>query len=166
MRKTVLIILAFVVLSCKQKEVPTQFSAEALNDTFITLQDETVTFNDIIQAHKGQTLLIDVWASWCKDCIEGMPKVKTLQKEYPNVTFLFLSLDKTKEAWRKGIEKHPVTGDHYFMQSGWEGPFGTSIELKWIPRYIVVDKDGKIALYNATTANDKNIVKTLDLLKK
>ncbi len=157
MKKLVgIILLLLVVLSCKAQE-PTQFSQEALNDTFITLEGKTVTFKNILEQHKGQLIVIDIWASWCKDCIAGMPKVKALQEANNDVVYVFLSLDKTQDAWKKGIEKYKVAGAHYFMQSGWEGPFGKFINLDWIPRYMVVDKTGNIALYKAIEANDANL---------
>ena len=150
-----------IVFSCNAQR-PTTFSEDALNDTFITLDDETVTFKNILETHKNTTVVIDIWASWCKDCIGGMPKVKALQKEHENVTYIFLSLDKNQKAWKRGIEKYNIIGEHYFMQSGWKGPFGTFVDLDWIPRYMVVDKQGNIKLFKAVEADDKNIK---DILK-
>ncbi|MFV0565199.1 MAG: TlpA family protein disulfide reductase [Flavobacteriaceae bacterium] len=162
MKKLASIIFLFIVaLGCKGPEEPTQFSAEALDDTFVTLQGETVAFSSILEKHKGQTIVIDVWASWCKDCIEGMPKVKTLQDSQSQAVYVFLSLDKTQDAWKKGIEKYNVTGQHYFMQSGWEGPFGNFINLDWIPRYMVVNKAGNIALYKAIEADNAKLLSTI-----
>ncbi|ULC58811.1 TlpA family protein disulfide reductase [Flaviramulus sp. BrNp1-15] len=152
------ILLSF--LSCKT-ETPTQFSEVALADTFTTLDGNSIVFKDIIEAHKGQTILIDVWASWCRDCIEGMPKVKTLQRKYKDVAFVFLSLDKTENAWKKGIKKYDVQGEHFFMQSGWDGAFGKFLDLDWIPRYLVIDKQGNIKLFKAVKANDKRIKQNL-----
>ena len=44
------------------------------------------------------------------------------------------------------------------MQSGWKGPFGEFLDLDWIPRYLVIDKQGNIKLFKATKAKDKNII--------
>jgi thiol-disulfide isomerase/thioredoxin len=151
-----LLIACLAFISCNSQE-PTTFSNEALNDTFINLEGQTVTFKDILVKHKGSTIVIDIWASWCKDCIGGMPKVKALQQEHQDVTYLFLSLDKSQESWKKGIEKYNVIGNHYFMQSGWKGAFGSFVDLDWIPRYMVVDKQGNIKLYKSVEADDKKI---------
>jgi thiol-disulfide isomerase/thioredoxin len=48
-------------------------------------------------------LVIEVWASWCGDCVKAMPKLKDLQNN-PNVSYLFLSMDKTADKWKAGIE--------------------------------------------------------------
>ena len=152
-----ILIVVLSITSCNSQS-PTQFSQEALNDTFISLKGESIQFQGILKKHKGQTILIDVWASWCRDCVKGMPKVKEIQKENPDVVYLFLSLDKNINSWKKGIDKHQVNGEHYYMQSGWKGPFGEFLDLDWIPRYLVIDKQGNIKLFKATKAKDKNII--------
>lgn len=161
MKKMNILLVALIsFLSCS-KDTPTQFSQDALNDTFVTLSGETIPFNEILTKHKGKTILIDVWASWCKDCIKGMPKVKTLQENNTDVVYVFLSLDKNMDSWKRGIDKYQVEGDHYFMQSGWKGDFGTFIDLDWIPRYVVVDETGTIKLFKAVKADDSKLINAL-----
>ena len=155
-----LLIVLLSIFSCNT-ETPTQFSEEALNDTFITLEGNSVPFKDILETYKGQTIFIDIWASWCSDCIKNMSKVKALQQDYEDVTYIFLSLDKSEDAWKKGVKKHEVKGEHYFMQSGWKGAFGEFVNLNWIPRYMVIGKDGTIKLFKAVKANDKKIKQNL-----
>ncbi|WP_335974506.1 thioredoxin family protein [Gaetbulibacter jejuensis] len=156
----ILLVTLISFLSCS-KDTPTQFSQDALNDTFVTLSGETIPFNEILTKHKDKTILIDVWASWCKDCIKGMPKVKTLQENNTDVVYVFLSLDKSMDSWKRGIDKYQVEGDHYFMQSGWKGDFGTFIDLDWIPRYMVVDETGTIKLFKAVKADDSKLINAL-----
>jgi len=156
LKHALIIIISLVFFRCFAQE-PIVFSNDALNDTFISFEGETVTFESILNKYKGSDIVIDIWASWCKDCVGGMPKVKELQKEYKDASYVFLSLDKTQEAWKKGVEKYEIKGDHYFMQSGWKGAFGTFARLNWIPRYMVVDKQGNIKLYKSVEADDEKI---------
>ncbi|WP_116524600.1 TlpA family protein disulfide reductase [Seonamhaeicola aphaedonensis] len=155
-----LLVLLINFFSCNV-EKPTRFSEEALNDTFITLGGDEVSFDLILEKHKGKTIVIDVWASWCGDCLRGMPKVKELQAKYKDVVYVFLSLDRGRESWKRGIEKYNVQGDHYFMQSGWKGPFGNFLNLDWIPRYLVVNEASEIVVYKVIEANDKKLIKAL-----
>lgn len=156
----ILLVLLISVFSCNT-EIPTQFSKEALNDKFVTLNGNEVSFESILEKHKGKTIVIDVWASWCGDCLRGMPKVKELQNEYKDVVYVFLSLDRGQDAWKKGIEKYSVEGDHYYMQSGWKGPFGNFLNLDWIPRYLVVNKASEIVVFKVIEANDKKLIQAL-----
>jgi hypothetical protein len=90
-----------------------------------------------------------------------LPGVKALQAKYPEVDFVFLSLDKKQKAWKKGINRLEIKGDHYFMQSGWKGAMGTFLDLDWIPRYMIIDKQGKIKVFKAIKTSDKTLLNNL-----
>ena len=47
------------------------------------------------------------------------------------------------------------------MPSGWKGDFNTSIELDWIPRYMVVDKKSEIVLWKAKKATNEELAKAI-----
>jgi thiol-disulfide isomerase/thioredoxin len=157
--KTLIAILLFVTFAQAQQKF---FTEAALNDVFVSENNEEITLSEILQQYKGKTVFIDVWASWCKDCIAGMSKVQKLREENPEVVFLFLSLDKETESWKPGIEKYGVIGENYFIPSGWKGPFCSSIDLDWIPRYMVINPKGEISLYKAIETNDENLLKELN----
>ena len=156
----ILILLISTVLSCQNRE-ETQFSVEALSDDLINLQGDSVPFKSILEKHKGRTVFIDVWASWCKDCLQGLPGVKKLQETHPEIDFVYLSLDKSQAAWKKGINRLKISGDHYFMQSGWKGALGTFLGLDWIPRYLVIGKQGGIKVFNAIETTNKKLLNNL-----
>lgn len=145
----------------------TTFSSDALMEKMTALDGKDVSFESILKKYKGKTIVIDVWASWCSDCIKGMPKVKELQSTYKkDVVYLFLSLDRAADSWKNGIKKYEVTGEHYYIKSGWkDSKFCADIELDWIPRYMIVDKTGKISLYKAIEANDEHLINTLKSLQ-
>lgn len=156
-----LLVLLISILSCNVEKNPKHFSDEALNDMFITLQGESITLQNILKKHKDKTILIDVWASWCRDCLEGLPKVKSLQSEYEDVAYVFLSLDRGEEAWERGIEKYQVEGEHYYMPNGKKCAFADFVKIDWIPRYMVINKAGKIELFKAIKADDNKLVNAL-----
>lgn len=141
------------------------FNPVTLNKEFDDNDGNKISFQKILDKHKGNAIVIDVWASWCPDCIKGFPELKNLQEKYPTTAFVFLSLDKTKDKWKEAIKKYDLQGDHYYLNEKMKDEFGTSIELDWIPRYIVVDTQGNIALKKAIVANDSLLIKTLDKLQ-
>jgi len=143
--------------NCEAQPDPTSFSEEALKDTFVNSEGEAVRFKSILETYKGKTILIDVWASWCRDCIVGLPNLKAIQKEYDEVVYLFLSMDKTQKSWKNGIKKYDIEGVHYYMASGWDSAFSKSIDLDWVPRYMIVDGEGNIKLFRAIKASDPKI---------
>lgn len=155
--------LGFMGCTTAQK---TEFTKEALAESMLGVDGNTYNFREIIKKHQGKTVVIDVWASWCTDCVKATPKVIELQKQFPGTVFLFLSYDKTPESWEKGIAKFGIEGEHYLILSKWKGgTFSDSIDLDWIPRYMVLDKNGKIALYKAIEADDENLITTIKNIK-
>ncbi|MBF4472246.1 TlpA family protein disulfide reductase [Flavobacterium sp. HJJ] len=167
MKKIALLIISFVTFSCTQaqKIQKTEFSEKALSETLLDSNDKQVKFQDILKKQKGKTTVIEVWASWCGDCVKAMPKLKELQSGNPKVSYVFISMDKTAEKWKLGIEKHELKGLHFMANDGMKGAFGTAIDLDWIPRYIIIDKKGKIAVYRAIETDFAQIDETLKKLQ-
>ncbi|WP_369048594.1 thioredoxin-like domain-containing protein [Tenacibaculum sp. UWU-22] len=162
MRKnSFLLVIALLLVGCGFKDA-TQFSDKALHDTVVTLTNNKTTFEEVINQYKGKKVLIDVWASWCSDCIGGLPKVAKLQKQFPEVVFLFMSVDEDSEAWKKRIQQYNIQGEHYNLPKGMKkGDFVSFLHLNWIPRYLVVDEQGNITVFNATNALDDKISEAL-----
>jgi thiol-disulfide isomerase/thioredoxin len=164
MRNIALLIIALTTFSCTQAQ-KTEFSKKALSETLLATDGNQIKFKDILKNQKGKTVLIEVWASWCGDCVKAMPKLKELQANNPKVSYVFLSMDKTADKWKAGIEKHEIKGLHYMANDGMKGVFGNEIDLDWIPRYIIVDKTGKIVLYRAIETDFEQINTTLKKLQ-
>ncbi len=149
MKNIVLLLsLAISTMSCGQTK---KFSKESLAYELTTLDQGKVTFKSILNKHKGKKVVIEIWAGWCSDCVKAMPKVKEMQAANPNVDYVFISMDKSFDKWKEAIAKHDVKGDLYWVDDAkmMKGAFGQSINLDWIPRYIVIDEKGKIIIYRA-----------------
>ena len=162
MKKVIFLLVIFLtILSCKSQGNPTKFSQEALNDIFITLQGDSVTLKNILEAHKDKIIVIDIWASWCSDCIKGMPKVKALQEQFPDAVYMFLSLDRGQDAWKRGIEKYNVVGEHYYLPNAKDCDFANFVNISWIPRYMVINAVGEIVVFDVIEANDNKLIEAL-----
>nr|WP_315188567.1 TlpA disulfide reductase family protein [uncultured Flavobacterium sp.] len=164
MKKIFALFIAFITFSCTNAQ-KSSFSKEALSETLLATDNGQVPFKNIIKKHKGKTLVIEIWASWCGDCVKAMPKIKELQANNPDVDYAFISMDKTADKWKAGIEKHELKGEHYMANDQMKGVFGKAIDLDWIPRYIILDKTGKIVLYRAIETDFDKINETLKGLK-
>lgn len=161
MIKKIAFLLFLVFMSCNVEE-PTQFSEQALNDKVYDVVNKEFSFKQVLNQHKGKKILIDVWASWCRDCIVGMPKIKELQKKFPEVVYLFLSVDTKQGSWKRGIRRYNIQGEHYNLPKGMKnGVLVDFLNVRWIPRYVVVDEYGKISLFKATDASDKSVLNAL-----
>ena len=147
-------------------ETKTEFDEISLSQPIYDLGGSQFSVGEVLKKYEGKIVLLDVWASWCPDCIKGLPKLKEVQKEYPDVVYLFFSLDRIgkEDAWKNGIEKYKIEGEHYWFNSDWKNDFTNYIGLNWIPRYLLIDQNGKIAYYYAVHADDSEMIKQLNLL--
>ena len=161
MKKTIALFVALASFSCSKAQKK-EFSKEALAEKVIAMDGSEVSFQSVVDKYKGKTVVLEFWASWCSDCVKAMPKIKELQQNNPEVVYVFFSCDKTFDKWKEGIEKHELKGDHYLVKDGMKGSFGKSIDLDWIPRYIVVNKKSKISLYRAIETDFELIQKALN----
>lgn len=164
MKKIIVLLIAFATFSCSNAQ-KTSFSKEALSETLLATDGSQVPFQDILKKYEGKTLVIEIWASWCGDCVKAMPKIKELQANNPEVAYLFISMDKTADKWKTGIEKHELKGDHFMANDQMKGVFGKAIDLDWIPRYIIINKKGEIVRYRAIETDFATIDETLKSLK-
>lgn len=163
--KKIICIITFAIfnLACAQEKK--SFNEAATDAVFKTTDNKDIPFKVILRQTRNKTTVIEVWASWCSDCVKNLPKLKELQAEFPDVNYVFLSADKTAEAWKNGIEKHEIKGRHYLIQDGMKGKFGKAIDLDWIPRYIILNSQGEIVTYRAIETDFEAIKQTLKSLQ-
>ncbi|MEP0368255.1 MAG: thioredoxin family protein [Cyclobacteriaceae bacterium] len=138
-----------------------RLSTEALQAKVFDLKGSELTLKEILAQFGGQPIFIDLWASWCRDCIVGFPQIKEYQNKYAEVAFTYLSVDKKEEEWKRGIERFGLEGAHFRLDDGWNSVFCESVELDWIPRYMVVNSEGSILHYKSIKADDKALKKII-----
>ncbi len=58
---------------------------------------------------EGKKLLVDYWATWCGPCKSLIPRLETLESQYPNITFVKVNVDEnTDAALALGIRSVPT----------------------------------------------------------
>jgi thiol-disulfide isomerase/thioredoxin len=166
---TVTIILITRLTTFSQNEpVPDYLTTQDFPDSIKalgmeSLAGEPITFGKMLEMYKGKKVLIDIWASWCRDCIVGYPKLEALRKQVgeKNIAYVSLSVDEDHKKWKNAIKKYNIRADHYVLDGAWENPLPYYIALDWIPRYIVLDENGKIIVPKAVVADDAVLKKAL-----
>jgi hypothetical protein len=97
------------------------FSKEALAQKIVSLEGKKLSVSDVIKKHEGRILIIDFWASWCRDCILALPSTKELKEKNPEIDFVYFSLDRSHEQWKKGLEKYNISAnENYWFDEGWK----------------------------------------------
>ncbi|MGG7036644.1 MAG: thioredoxin-like domain-containing protein [Flavobacterium sp.] len=165
MKKIIPIVVLAAIIFAFTNTAKSEFSKTTLSQNLVTIENTEIPFKKILKKHTGKVTVIEIWASWCSDCVKAMPKLKELQANNPNVDYVFISLDKTYEKWQAGMTKYEMKGDNYWVSDGMKGEFGKSIDLDWVPRYIILDKKGKIATYRAVETEFDKMNETLKTLE-
>lgn len=163
-----LLALLFFSLTYAQKPVKaikSEFTADVLSQKLIGADGRKQTVAEVLKPYEGKVVLIDFWASWCRDCILALPKTNALKSANPDLVVIYFSLDRTHDQWKRGLDKYGIAGGiNYWFDEGWKNKFNDYIELNWVPRFILVDQSGKIADYYAITPDDPELLATVKKL--
>jgi len=96
---------------------------------------------------RGNYVLIDFWASWCRPCRMENPNVDKLYNKYKNKGFTIysVSLDDKEAAWQEAIEADGlVWPNHVSDLKGWESPLPQLYGFNGIPHTVLLNPEGKI----------------------
>ncbi|MFJ1426862.1 TlpA family protein disulfide reductase [Capnocytophaga canimorsus] len=115
-----------------------------------------------LESFNGKVVYIDIWATWCAPCINEIPAIKSLENKYHNkdIVFLSISIDKDKQKWKDFLRSNKMQGIQLY--AGIENEFVQIYNIKTIPRFILIDKQGKIVDDNALKPSNTDIYSILN----
>ena len=123
-----------------------------------------------LEDFRGKYVYIDVWATWCAPCRAEIPFLKKLEEKYhqKNIVFVSLSIDQIKdvEKWKKLISDKELGGVQVFADKDWNSQFVKDYNITGIPRFILIDPNGKIVKADAPRPSSPTIDAEFDALLK
>lgn len=98
-----------------------------------------------LSGYRGKVVLINFWASWCRECISEMPSLNSLYEQLrsKDVVVLGVSTDANTEDIKKSVAKTHVTYPILVDRDG--GVYQEKFRVMGIPTTVIVDKKGFIA---------------------
>lgn len=114
---------------------------------------------------EGKYVYIDVWATWCEPCKMEIPFLKELEKKFKgkNIVFVSISTEKNRGKWAEMVRIMEMTGIQ--ISTGGDSSFMDAYQIEGIPRFILLDKKGRILNLNMTRPSDPETEKALRELK-
>ena len=116
-------------------------------ESYISEEEDVVTFLQAIQnKFAGQTIIIDVWATWCAPCIQDMkesgPAKKQLNELPVEVVYVCAKQGSEVDAWEKRIAETKTGGTHIFINDKLTAALMEKFKLPGFPSYLLFDKKG------------------------
>ena len=165
----IVLVCGFVVLGFKHTPKPPQNTAllgkPAPDFKLENLEGGQTSLSDF----KGKVVYLDIWATWCRPCLEEMKKGKKLKEAFVDnkeVVFLYVSIDKEADKWRTYVKNNSIHGVHLISREGSEEKLLERYDVPYIPRFVLIDKEGNIVQYEAKPPSDATIEADIKALLK
>ena len=117
---------------------------------------------------RGKYVYIDVWATWCGPCRQEIPFLQKVEAKYEGkkIEFVSISIDEAKDhaKWVKFVTDKKLGGIQLMADKNWLSDFIKSYGINSIPRFILLDPEGKVISADADRPSDAKLVAQLDKL--
>ena len=103
-----------------------------------------------------------MWATWCGPCQKELPFLKKLEEKYTgrNIAFVGLSIDADKAKWEARVKSGELCGTQLYIGKG--SRFQADYRISGIPRFILLDPNGRIINPDMTRPSSEDTEKILN----
>lgn len=123
-----------------------------------------------LEDFKGKYVYIDLWATWCGYCLKELPYLKKVEEKYQDKNLVFVSISEDSPhdvaKWKKMIKAKEMGGVQLIASKETQVQLDSFFKISGIPRFIILDPNGKIVDANAPSPSDPNLALLLDSLLK
>jgi len=121
-----------------------------------------------LSSNQGQVVFLDLWGTWCVQCVAEMPKVQKLYDHYkddPHVKFLIVSRWDSPSTVRSYAHRNHLDLPFYITRDEEIPP---SMQLNQFPATFLYTKDGSLAAKHVGAADwsDRSVIAFIDQLKQ
>lgn len=116
----------------------------------------------------GKPVYVDLWASWCGPCCEEIPYlakfVASLGND-PEIVCISISVDEERDNWTAKLAEVGSAWPQFLATEAGQESISNQYFVSGIPRFLLIDAEGKIASVNAPRPSSPDLLNELkDLL--
>ena len=108
----------------------------------ITIAD----WGQVLTSYHGSFLVVYVWTGWCRSCVEALPHLKEIQRQYQSegLYFVSLSLDDENdiEAINQTLRETRIDGEYYLLRGDFSELID-KIDIRSVPSILIYNRDGR-----------------------
>jgi thiol-disulfide isomerase/thioredoxin len=95
---------------------------------------------------KGRVVLLNFWATWCPPCVEEMPELVAIAKEYEAKGVVFVASNQedpgeAQEAVPAWLARHPAVGPYVALG---DDSVAQAFAVQALPTTYVLDREGRV----------------------
>jgi len=132
---------------------------------------EAKIFKDIITKHKGKILLVDFWATSCGPCVGSIKDQKGLREKYKesnDAAFIFITSENESplQTYNDFVKEQELEHSYRISTNDFRS-LRQLFRFNGIPKYIIVDREGRIWKENASSYSfETDLEEMLELEKE
>lgn len=124
------------------------------------------TLQELIKLHKGKTVFVDMWGTWCGPCRQELERYgPTIRAHFKNknVTFLYVANNdlRNRDEWKRLIAYYQIEGTHMLANEKLTKDIMGKIKRTGFPSYLIIDK---MSAYRLAKTPDES--HTQDMIKE
>lgn len=104
--------------------------------------------------HRGDWVLVNVWASWCDPCRDESPALERFYERHRRDGFTVLGID-TEDTREAGLEFVDEFGLSYPQLHDGPGEYRDELGTTGVPESFLVDPEGNLALHRPGPVTDE-----------
>lgn len=100
----------------------------------------------VLSDFKGKYIFIDLWSTGCNPCVGEIPYIRDMEHRFAGkpIAWVSISLDLNKKVWTDFLKEKGMKGVQLICAKGFKHPFIQQIGLSGIPRFVLLDNEGKV----------------------
>ncbi len=132
---------------------------EAPDIAFTDIDGNSMSLGD----YQGKVVLLDMMATWCPSCREGMAALGEISDKYGNsIEMITVDIDLTETSAQLRDFKKEYSADWRFTMDNEDQDFLTNFDVKQIPKIVVIDIYGDVVFAESAVHTADELSEVID----